>query len=90
MQRLTRESLLMKLGAAQSKAPAAWRLATVEIAVQGVLRSASGSIAKSCVKRVGARGAICYAPISPDPIRQTMGILPAFGGRRGGVQNAQG
>jgi transposase len=35
MQRLTRESLLMKLGAAQSKAPAAWRLVTVEIAVQG-------------------------------------------------------
>jgi transposase len=35
MQRLTRESLLMKLGAAQSKAPAAWRLVTIEIAVQG-------------------------------------------------------
>jgi transposase len=35
MQRLTRESLLMKLGAAQSKAPAAWRLVTLEIAVQG-------------------------------------------------------
>jgi len=35
MQKLTRESLLMKLGAAQSKAPAAWRLVTVEMAVQG-------------------------------------------------------
>jgi transposase len=35
MRRLTRESLLMKLGAAQSKAPAAWRLVTIEIAVQG-------------------------------------------------------
>jgi len=35
MQRLTRESLLMKLGAAQSKAPAAWRLATIELPVQG-------------------------------------------------------
>ena len=35
MQRLTRESLLMKLGAAQSKAPAAWRLVTVELPVQG-------------------------------------------------------
>ena len=30
---LTREALLMKLGAAQSKAPAAWRLVTVEMAV---------------------------------------------------------
>lgn len=35
MQRLTRESLLMKLGAAQSKAPAAWRLVTIELPVQG-------------------------------------------------------
>lgn len=35
MQKLTRESLLMKLGAAQSKAPAAWRLVTMEVAVQG-------------------------------------------------------
>ena len=35
MQRLTREALLMKLGAAQNKAPAAWRLVTVEMAVQG-------------------------------------------------------
>jgi transposase len=35
MQRLTREALLMKLGAAQNKAPAAWRLVTVEMAIQG-------------------------------------------------------
>jgi transposase len=35
MQRLTRESLLMKLGAAQSKAPAAWRLVTIELPAQG-------------------------------------------------------
>ena len=32
---LTREALLMKLGAAQGKAPAAWRLVTVEMAVDG-------------------------------------------------------
>jgi transposase len=35
MSKLTREAVLMKLGAAQSKAPAAWRLVTVEMAVQG-------------------------------------------------------
>ncbi|MGH7179265.1 MAG: IS1634 family transposase [Tepidisphaeraceae bacterium] len=35
MSKLTRETLLMKLGAAQSKAPAAWRLVSVEMAVQG-------------------------------------------------------
>jgi transposase len=35
MRRLTRESLLMKLGAAQSKAPAAWRLVTIELPLQG-------------------------------------------------------
>ncbi len=33
--KLTREALLMKLGAAQAKAPAAWRLVTVEIGVDG-------------------------------------------------------
>lgn len=36
MTKLTREALLMKLGAAQSQAPSAWRLVTVEMAVQGV------------------------------------------------------
>jgi transposase len=35
MHSLTREALLMKLGAAQSKAPAAWRLVSVEPAIQG-------------------------------------------------------
>lgn len=35
MSKLTREALLMKLGAAQSKAPAAWRLVTIEMALQG-------------------------------------------------------
>src|ERR1039457_5146998 len=35
MANLTREGLLMKLGAAQSKAPAAWRLVTLAMAVQG-------------------------------------------------------
>jgi transposase len=35
MSNLTRDALLMKLGAAQNKAPAAWRLVTVEIAIEG-------------------------------------------------------
>ena len=35
MFRLSREALLMKLGAAQSKAPAAWRLVTLEMAPHG-------------------------------------------------------
>ena len=35
MSKLSREALLMKLGAAQSKAPAAWRLVTLEMAPQG-------------------------------------------------------
>jgi len=33
--KLTRDALLMKLGAAQSKTPAAWRLVSIEIAVGG-------------------------------------------------------
>jgi hypothetical protein len=35
MSKLTREALLMKLGAAQSKAPAAWRLVSLEVAIHG-------------------------------------------------------
>jgi transposase len=35
MSKITREALLMKLGAAQSKAPAAWRLVSIELAVNG-------------------------------------------------------
>lgn len=35
MSKLTREALLMKLGAAQSKAPAAWRLVSLEMATNG-------------------------------------------------------
>jgi transposase len=35
MSKLSREALLMKLGAAQGKAPAAWRLVSVEMALQG-------------------------------------------------------
>jgi transposase len=33
--KLTRDALLMKLGAAQSKTPKAWRLVTIEVAVDG-------------------------------------------------------
>lgn len=33
--KLTRDALLMKLGAAQNKTPAAWRVVTIEIAVDG-------------------------------------------------------
>src|SRR5579884_956109 len=33
--KLTRDALLMKLGAAQNKTPAAWRLVTIELAVGG-------------------------------------------------------
>jgi transposase len=33
--KLSREALLMKLGAAQSQTPVAWRLVTVEMAIQG-------------------------------------------------------
>ena len=35
MKRLSRDELLMKLGAARQKAPAAWRVVTVEVSVDG-------------------------------------------------------
>ena len=39
---LTREALLMKLGAARQKAPSAWRLVEVKLAEKGLLRKICG------------------------------------------------
>src|SRR5271166_1910898 len=64
---LSRQELLMKLGAARERAHTAWRLIVIDIAEKDPsFRFAS--IATSCVRREGARAAICCAPISPTTI----------------------
>ena len=60
---LTREELLMKLGAARAKAPAAWRLVDIDVdkrARQLHLRAQSRA---SCARSGAAKAAICCAPI---------------------------
>ena len=59
---LTREDLLMKLGAAKQKAPSAWRLIEIEVDKTKPL-SPIACTGRSCVERGGAKGAICCAPI---------------------------
>ena len=61
--KLTRDALLMKLGAAQNKAPAAWRLVTVELAVERCLLRLLAQSQDSCARCAGAKAAICCARI---------------------------
>ena len=70
--KLTREELLMKLGSARSQAPTAWRLVDIDSTPRWQA-SATGSIARSSPKRVGAKAAICCVPTSPTAIRRGCG-----------------
>ena len=72
--KLTREELLMKLGAARSQAPTAWRLVPSSCRRPGP-PSAIGSTATSCGRRAGAKAAICCAPISPRTTRPSCGAI---------------
>jgi len=61
--KLTPDALLMKLGAAQNKTPAAWRPVTVELGSPwaGAPPSASGSTASDYARCAAVQAAICYA-----------------------------
>jgi len=59
---LTREELLMKLGAARAKARAAWRLIDVEVTPDDATFSFALNRDK-LRQSAAAKGAICYAPI---------------------------
>ena len=85
MMTLSREELLMKLGAARAHAPAAWRLVVIAVAPEDVTLPTT-STAIGCDGRVGARGAISCAPISPNTTPPSCGILPAARPRRRGLQ----
>ena len=58
---VSREERLMKLGAARSKAPSAWRLVDIDVDKTGAL-SPTRSTATSCGRSDAARAAICCAP----------------------------
>ena len=58
-----REEMLMKLGAARSKAPTAWRLVEVALDKESTALTFSLNIARNCETRGDGRGAICCAQI---------------------------
>ena len=71
--KLTREELLMKLGAARSKAPTAWRL----VDDRGGAEHGTFSYRldrKKLRGRAGAKAAICCAPTSPKRSGQAVGL----------------
>ena len=70
--KLTREALLMKLGAARAKAR--WRGPRSMLRWRRAAQaSATRSIAKSCARRGDAKGATCCAPICADASRLSCG-----------------
>ena len=71
---LTREELLMKLGAARDQSRIAWRLAVIEVAADAP-RSAIASIATSCGKPARAKADICCAPTSSRKTRPSCGAI---------------
>ena len=87
--KLTREELLMKLGAARQQAPGAWRL----VDGRGAADSATFTYR---LEQQAAAGAAARRPVSaahqPDRDRpgQALDVLPATGRGRGGLQEPQG
>ncbi len=69
---VSREEMLMKLGAARSKAPAAWRL--IDIAMDKDAAKFTYSLNRDKLRTLrGAKDAICCAPTSPRRIRRCSG-----------------
>ena len=69
---ISREEMLMKLGAARSRTPAAWRLVEIEMDKESPCLS-TPSTARSFAVSAGARGVICCARTSPKTIPQCCG-----------------
>lgn len=74
MRHPSREALLMKLGAAQGKVPAAWRLVTIELAVQGA--SFGYWLNRKKLREVRRReGRYLLRTNLPSPIRPSSGSI---------------
>ena len=71
---LTREELLMKLGAARDQSRTAWRLVTIAIAAEPP-PSAIGSIGTNCGRHDRAKAGISCAPISPRKTPPSCGAI---------------
>ena len=67
----TRDTLLLKLGAAKSQYPAAWRLVEVEVAKDGVLAFCLRK--KNCANSAVAKAATSCAPTSAQMTRPRSG-----------------
>jgi hypothetical protein len=87
---LTREAMLMKLGSARTKAPAAWRLVVITIDKEGAwLRLPPRS--RQAAHRAPARGPLSAAhDARRNRPREAVDLLPAAGPGRGGVPHPQG
>jgi len=92
--RLTRDELLMALGAARTEAGRAWGLVRIQKpnANENVNdKTFSFELDKdSCAGRDGARGATCCAPNMRSCARNGLGKLPGADAHRAGVQGSQG
>ena len=71
--KLTREELLMRLGAARKQARTAWRLLAIAVAKDSATFSYRLD-RQSCAGPGGAKAAIYHAPISPMTIRHGCGV----------------
>ena len=84
--RLTREELLMKLGAARDQSRTAWRLVTIEIAAEDA--TFSYRLDRNKLRQTRLREAVAHQPRRRGP-GQAVGPLFAADGGRGGVQEPQ-
>ena len=83
--KLTREQLLMKLGAAREKTPAAWRLVDVRVEEQASRSRRRGSptdcVKTNSAKCVGAKVVTCCAPTLPPQTPRSSGATTSSSSR---------
>ena len=71
---LSRDALLMKLGAARSQYPSAWRLVDLQVHDQDRELHLPSQSRQTASKSAVAKAAICCAPISPAEIPPSCGV----------------
>jgi hypothetical protein len=85
---LSRDELLMKLGAARAKVPAAWRLVDVDVASQGA--SFSYGLNRKKLKSVRRREGSTANQSMRQRSRRAMAVLYPTHRNRSGLQKSQG
>src|SRR6476659_10562375 len=86
MMALSREELLMKLGAARAHAPAAWRLVVIAVAPEGV--TFTYHLDRNRLRRARRREGryLLRTNLTEDDPRQAVETVPAARPRRGSLQ----